>query len=246
MKTTLFALITAVLAVSACNKADNDVEAARQAETFPNGSNKPAHTTTTMPSASGTDTNRVGVDVDINKTKNGYAVNADGYRVDDRGQHIPSATGTLGDDVKAGANNAGVKVGNGVDDVAHSAGHASADAVATGHKADNGLKSDAIGDLDLGRTLNAKGDVADRTQQFTVGDAIVASVDADNLASGTALVATLKTKAGKVIATDKASISKGAENASFRLGTAKAAGDYVLTVSGPAGEIESQTFSVHN
>lgn len=240
MKTTILALTAAVLAVTAgCDKNDND-EAARQAETFrandstvahspsastaPHGS--PSSTTTTgdiaaMGSGSnangGANTNRVGLDVGVDKNGNTYKVNADGYRVDDRGQRVDSNTDTLGQDIKAGAQNAGVAV-----------------------------KSDGVGDLDLGRTLNATGDVADRTQQFKVGDPIVASIDADNLASGGALTATLKTKAGKVITTAKSTMSAGKENASFNLGTAPAAGDYVLTVSGAGGEIESQTFSVRN
>lgn len=247
MKATLFALITAVLAVTACNKADN-TEAARRAETF---------SPSDYSSSSSPSTNRVGVDVDLDKTKNGYKVDADGYRVDDRGMRIDSPNNgkDLGTDIKNGVDSFGKRVGEGIDDIGNRAErvgdrvsntNVGGDAVAAGHTADNGVKSDMVGDLDLGRTLNAKGDVSDRTQQFKVGDPIVASVDADNLSSAGALTATLKTKSGKVIATDKASFSAGKENAFFRLGNAPAAGDYVLTISGSNGEVESQSFSIHN
>lgn len=244
MKSTLFALITAVLAVTACNKTDNS-EAARRAETF---SPNDRVGTYSSPSA-----DRVGVDVDVDKTKYGYKVDADGYRVDDRGMRVGNSIDNAANDVKNGVDSFGKRVGEGIDDmgdraerVGDRAGNASSDSVAAGHAADNGVKSDMIGDLDLGRTLNAKGDVDDRTQQFKVGDPIVASIDADNLAAGASLTATLKTKAGKVIATDKASFSAGKENAFFRLGTAPGAGDYVITISGANGEVESQSFSIHN
>ncbi len=237
MKATLFALVTAVLAVTAgCNKTDN-TEAARRAETFSPSDSYSAPAPT----------NRVGVDVDLDKTKNGYKVDADGYRIDDRGMRI-GAPGSNSVSKGYVGNSGGMAddVNNRADRVVDRADAASADSVAAGHAADNGVKSDMIGDLDLGRTLNAKGDVADRTQQFKVGDPIVASVDADNVASLGALTATLKTKSGKVIATDKSSFSSGKENAFFRLGNAPAAGDYVLTISGRKGEIESQSFSIHN
>ncbi len=122
---------------------------------------------------------------------------------------------------------------------------ASAATVKAGHDADNGMKSETgnVGDLDLGRSVNAKGDIADRTQLFNVGDPIFASIDSDHLVAGT-LTATLKCD-GAVISTKMVEHKSGMENASFNMGNAPKAGNYVLTVSSAtAGEIESQAFVV--
>lgn len=124
---------------------------------------------------------------------------------------------------------------------------ASSTAVKAGHNADNGMKSKtgAVGDLDVGRSINAKGDIADRTQQFNVGDPVYASIDSDHLVAGT-LTATLKCD-GALVSTQSAELKSGQENVSFNMGAAQKAGSYVLTVSSAsAGEIESQSFMVGN
>lgn len=132
-----------------------------------------------------------------------------------------------------------------INDDAHAA---SKKAVASGHNVDDGMKSKTgiVGDLDLGTSINAKGDIADRTQQFNVGNSICASIDADHLKAGP-VTATLKTGDGTVIATDTVEVKDGQENAAFHLGTATNVGSYVITISSPtAGEIESQSFMVFN
>lgn len=129
--------------------------------------------------------------------------------------------------------------------IGHDAKALGGDAVEAGHGVDNGYQSNhlQVGDLDLGRTLNEKGDIADRTQQFNTGDSIVASIDADNLKPGM-VTATLKSKDGAVIATDTVEVKAGQENASFHLGTAASNGMYWVVISGPNGEIEKQSFWV--
>jgi hypothetical protein len=263
----LFAAVAA-LATVGCNRPHND-EAARQAETFPNGAYE-SPGTSYSPTTGAPD--RVGVDVDVDRTDDGVRVDADGYRIDDRGQRMGSVPNDVTgerysrsgerdfgvkdsvDDVKKDVNDFGARVGSGLDalgdkigDIGDDAKRVGRDTADLGHGLDDGVKPGKyVGDLDLGRTLNAKGDVADRTQQFAVGDHVVASVDADNLDVGITLNALLKDGAGKVIAKDSVVVKQGQENAGFELGSVKAAGDYVLTISGPQGEIESQSFSVHD
>jgi hypothetical protein len=141
------------------------------------------------------------------------------------------------------AANAGHEAAAAGKEVGYAAKDASADAVAAGHDVDNGVKSNMLGDLDVGRTLNEKGDIADRTQEFVVGDSVCASVDADHLQAGK-LTATLKKASGEVVASDSVTITSGQENASFHLGNAPTAGIYTVTVTSDSGQVESQTFSV--
>lgn len=105
-----------------------------------------------------------------------------------------------------------------------------------------------VTDIDLGKSLDAKGGIADKSREFKPGDTIYASVDTKGESAGTRVNAVFKYEDGQVIHSDSVVIAAdGKEKTEFHISQAGGLpeGDYEVEIT-VGDKVKKQSFEIDN
>lgn len=105
-----------------------------------------------------------------------------------------------------------------------------------------------VTDIDLGRSLDGKGGIGDKTREFKSNDTVYASIDTKGVSAGTRVNAVFKYEDGQVIHSDSVVIAAdGKEKTEFHISQPGGLpeGDYEIEIT-VGDKVKSQKFKIDN